>query len=104
MLADPGADPRRARILHAAKELWLRDGYDRTTISTLAASAHVSKATIYECWERKEDLFAEVHVQEAIWLIEYWSARIEADPQGGTIAGIYGQGFLALASNPLLAA
>ncbi len=51
-------DPRkREAILNAAEELFLRDGFDATSMDAIAAAAGVSKRTIYNHFGTKEALF-----------------------------------------------
>lgn len=50
---DPSTD---GRIIAAAAELLLQQGFDRTTVDDVAARAKVGKATVYRRWPSKEDL------------------------------------------------
>lgn len=50
---DPSTD---GRIIAAASELLLQQGFDRTTVDDVAARAKVGKATVYRRWPSKEDL------------------------------------------------
>ena len=50
------------RILAAAKPIFLREGYDATSIDAIAASASISKKTVYVRFASKEDLFEAVIV------------------------------------------
>jgi TetR/AcrR family transcriptional repressor of mexJK operon len=56
----PPSLDKRASILEAASTLFLRDGFDRTSIEAVASVAHVSKPTVYSHYEGKEDLFRAV--------------------------------------------
>jgi len=49
---------KRAAILHAAKELFLRLGYEGSSMDAIAAEAKVSKLTVYSHFNDKESLFA----------------------------------------------
>ncbi|ASK36146.1 TetR family transcriptional regulator [Alcanivorax sp. N3-2A] len=52
-------DPaKRAAILEAAKELFLRDGYVGTSMDAVAAAAGVSKLTVYSHFSDKPTLFS----------------------------------------------
>ncbi len=97
-------DPRRQRILEVAYALFLSVGYDEATTNAIAAATHLSKASLYTWWESKEHLFAELLGRETVGLLDDWMARVEADPLGGTIGGLYRHGFLALAAHPLMRA
>lgn len=50
-------DPRRRQILDAAAELFLRDGYDATSIDAIIAQAGGSKTTIYALFGNKLGLY-----------------------------------------------
>ena len=49
---------KRAAILQAAKDLFLRLGYDGSSMDAIAAEAKVSKLTVYSHFHDKESLFA----------------------------------------------
>jgi AcrR family transcriptional regulator len=49
----------RARIREAANELFLKHGFESTTVDAIVAAAGVSKGTFYLYFERKEDLLLE---------------------------------------------
>lgn len=48
---------QRARILHAAMELFLDEGFDRVSVEKIASEARVSKSAIYDQFGGKEPLF-----------------------------------------------
>lgn len=50
----------RDRLLAAAEEAFLRDGYGRANLSEIARSAGISKKTIYKLVASKAELFAAV--------------------------------------------
>src|SRR5450755_2390472 len=50
----------RERILEAATELFLQEGYGSTTIEAVAARAGISKRTFYDRFDDKAALFAAV--------------------------------------------
>ncbi|MEV6863507.1 TetR/AcrR family transcriptional regulator [Streptosporangium subroseum] len=56
----PGRPAKRHLIVDAAKRVFLRHGYVDTSIEMIAAEAGVSKQTIYNHFEGKEQLFAAV--------------------------------------------
>ena len=49
-------DPRRARILVAAQEVFAREGFRTAEVKTIAEQAAVGKATIYKFFASKEAL------------------------------------------------
>lgn len=53
-------DRKRAAILEAAIEEFLAAGYDATSMDRIAASASVSKRTVYNHFPSKEALFAAI--------------------------------------------
>ncbi|WP_313544173.1 TetR/AcrR family transcriptional regulator [Leifsonia aquatica] len=73
---------KTAEILAAARELFLRDGYAGTTIEAIAASAGVSKATVYSNFADKDALFVElleVVTGEAGGILRSATAGLEGD-------------------------
>ncbi len=62
---DPRVTRSRALILAAALEHFQADGYVGTSVDAIAATAGVSKRTVYNIYEGKEALFRAV-LQEAI--------------------------------------
>ena len=54
------AGPKGEAIAAAALRLFLRDGYERTSVDAIAAEAGVSKRTIYNRYGDKEKLFLSV--------------------------------------------
>jgi AcrR family transcriptional regulator len=63
--AKPGARrPRgemRELILDAALELFIEQGYDKTSLRQIAERVGVTKAALYYHFARKEDIFLELH-------------------------------------------
>lgn len=68
---DDGADPRRAEILAAAVAILAEQGYEKTTMLSVAKRAHASKETLYAWFKNKQGLFTE--------LIRTQAARIDRD-------------------------
>lgn len=58
--AKPGKDERRGAILKIAHEAFLTDGYAATSMSIIAARCGGSKATLYNYFSSKEELFLAV--------------------------------------------
>ena len=54
---------RNARILDAARELLLRDGYHGLAMEGLAESIHYSRATVYQHYRSKEDVLVALAAQ-----------------------------------------
>lgn len=55
-----GSTKKRAAILSAARELFLADGFDRTSVDAVAARAEVSKRTVYDYFGDKQTLLQAV--------------------------------------------
>ena len=55
----PKSDEKREQILNAAGELFASHGYEKTSLDQIAASAGVSKQTIYSHFADKADLLRE---------------------------------------------
>jgi AcrR family transcriptional regulator len=71
MTLDSPAPPRRGRapkrdaVLYAARLVFGRQGYTRTSIDAIAAEAAVSTRTIYNHFDSKEELFNSVLLHSA---------------------------------------
>lgn len=55
-----GSTQKRAAILSAARELFLADGFDRSSVDAVAARAEVSKRTVYDYFGDKQTLLRAV--------------------------------------------
>jgi TetR/AcrR family transcriptional regulator, mexJK operon transcriptional repressor len=55
-----GSEQKRAAIVEAAQRLFVRDGFERTSVDAIAAEAGVSKRTVYNHYGDKESLFLSV--------------------------------------------
>ncbi|MGC0208038.1 TetR/AcrR family transcriptional regulator [Streptomyces levis] len=55
-----GSARKRAAILQAARELFLADGFDRSSVDAIAARAEVSKRTVYDYFGDKHTLLQAV--------------------------------------------
>jgi TetR/AcrR family acrAB operon transcriptional repressor len=97
-------ETRRHQILDAAMRLMVRYGYDKTSVSEIAGEAGISKGAVYLHFESKDALFDALLRREMRHYAEDWHSRVEADPQGGTIGGIYRHILAAVKANPLVRA
>jgi AcrR family transcriptional regulator len=57
-----GAETRE-RILDVAQELFIRQGYDKTSLRDIALRLGITKAALYYYFERKEDILVELHLR-----------------------------------------
>src|SRR5262245_11386741 len=72
-VARPGSariDAKRAAILRAGKQVFLRHGFGGTSMDAVAAHARVSKMTVYRHFGSKEDLFAGVITELCEQIVE----------------------------------
>lgn len=63
-------DEKRGAILHQAAVVFSRDGYDRASMSRLAAECGVSKALLYHYYSSKESLLFDIIRDHLTGLIE----------------------------------
>jgi TetR/AcrR family transcriptional regulator, regulator of autoinduction and epiphytic fitness len=62
---------KRASILKAARDVFLKDGYSRAAVASIARLADVSTATLYKHFASKEELFAAVAKEAATAVGDY---------------------------------
>jgi AcrR family transcriptional regulator len=75
-----GPERRRPEVLDAALELFLRAGYDGTSMQAVAEKAGVTKPVVYACFDSKDELFrALLRREERRILAEIQGAFEEAD-------------------------
>jgi len=72
-----GSTLKRAAILDAARELFLADGFDRTSVDAIAAHAGVSKRTVYDYFGDKQTLLREVVIAAGETLMASVQAAID---------------------------
>lgn len=75
--------------MDAAADLFARHGFDKTTVAEIAQAAGISKGAIYLHFPSKEALFEAVVAREMAVHTRAWLEHMEADPEGGTLGGIY---------------
>ncbi|MEO8611684.1 MAG: helix-turn-helix domain-containing protein [Chloroflexota bacterium] len=101
-MADSDNQERADRILDAASKLIVHYGYDKTTVSDIANEAGVSKGAIYLHWKSKDEVLEALIFRESDRLVEDMLARIEADPDAGTIFSLYQYAIVTTIANPLI--
>ncbi len=57
---------RKAQLLDAAKQRFSRFGFKKTTVDEIAEAAGMSKRTVYEVFNSKEEILAELVMREAL--------------------------------------
>lgn len=97
-------EQREAAILDAAATLFVRYGFDKTSVADIAREAGISKGAIYLHFASKDALFEALLLREMQSYSAEWLARVEADPAGGTLGGMYRNVLQALNASPLMAA
>ncbi|WP_342569969.1 TetR/AcrR family transcriptional regulator [Paenibacillus sp. FSL R5-0749] len=55
-----GSSDKRAKIIAAARDLFLSDGFERSSVDAIAAKAGVSKRTVYDYYGDKQNLLLTV--------------------------------------------
>ncbi len=80
---------REQRILAAASRLFVDQGFDKTTVEEIAREAGISKGAIYLHFRSKDALFEVLLAREMATYGRRWQERMEADPEGGTLGGMY---------------
>ena len=71
---------RAAKVLAAAEELVVKQGFKGVTMSAVAQRAHVGKGTPYLYWNTKEDLFLEIIARSLADVLRDLAARVRAEP------------------------
>jgi len=70
-------DERRAMLLDAARDVILRYGYRKTTLDDVASAAGVSRATLYNYFPNKQEMFRSLIVTELDGLREAMNAAVD---------------------------
>ncbi len=71
--------PRTAKVLAAAEELVVKQGFKGVTMAAVAQRAHVGKGTPYLYWRAKEDLFLEIIALKLADVLQGLAARIRVE-------------------------
>lgn len=91
---------KRQAILEAAKALFLRHGYEGSSMEAIAREARVSKLTVYNHFSDKDTLFLEaVKAKCEEQLPQLFEARDTDDPVEARLLSI-GRAFLGLINSP----
>lgn len=96
-------DDRRERVLDAAAVLFVKYGYDKTTVGDIAKHAGISKGAVYLVFQSKDDLFEALLLREMARFSDAWFERVEAHPLGGTLGAMYESMLWALDASPFVA-
>jgi AcrR family transcriptional regulator len=87
-----GPERRRPLVLDAAHDLFLRNGFDGTSMDAIAAAAGVSKPVVYDCFSSKDELFTAMLDREEERVLRETEAALStpggaSDPEGALIRG-----------------
>lgn len=67
----------RQKILNAAAELFLNNGFEKTTIAQIVAHANIVKGTFYQHFQTKMDLLLELGRQDGAERVQNLIARVK---------------------------
>ncbi|NMB86754.1 MAG: TetR/AcrR family transcriptional regulator [Chloroflexi bacterium] len=95
---------RRQRILDAAAGLIVRYGYDKTSMSDIAAEAGVTRAIVYLHFDSKDQLFETLLFNETRRYMQAWLEDMQYSPDGGTLAGLFRSALRAVHASAFMAA
>jgi AcrR family transcriptional regulator len=68
---------QKSHVLDVAKERFNRFGFKKTTMDEISHHAKISKKTLYELFNSKEDLFVSLFIREALLARETLFSQIE---------------------------
>ncbi|UUU34092.1 TetR/AcrR family transcriptional regulator [Streptomyces sp. CA-210063] len=71
----------RARIIRAARDLFLARGYDKTSLAQIAREARVSTGTLFKRYLSKAALFAAVTSEQWRLDVQYAAPPPPGDPR-----------------------
>jgi len=81
MVGRPKSSEKRQQILHHAGELFLLQGYDRTSMDAVAKQSGVSKQTVYSHFQNKDVLYnAVIETKCEEYRIEKAAICIDSNP------------------------
>ena len=94
----PKSEEKREKIQEAAANLFLKEGYDRCSMDSIAAAAGVSKQTVYSHFDNKDELFRCCIVKK----VEMYDLRVRTSEHDDLESGLasFANGFLRLVSDP----
>ena len=69
---------KREKVFLAAKELFSRFGFKKTTVDEIADWAGISKRTMYEVFNSKEEILAELVMFEALTFRRHCKKEIKS--------------------------
>jgi len=91
-------------ILDASMDLFIKYGYDKTTVAEIAAHAGISKGAVYLHFASKEQLFESLLFRAVVRHNLRWHELVKTDPKGGLLSGMYKNHLKAMTESPLMTA
>lgn len=80
---------RHNAIINAAASLFIKLGYDKTSVADIAKRAGISKGAIYLHFKSKDKLFETLLMTKMGRFSYAWMDNVEADTNGGLMANMY---------------
>jgi AcrR family transcriptional regulator len=81
-------DTRREAILDVAQEVFLEEGFAAASMSTIAARVGGSKATLYNYFKSKDELFNAYVERRCLWQDEIFAAPLDNETPDQTLRRI----------------
>ena len=89
-----GPERRRPQVLDAALKLFLKGGYDGTSMEAVAKAAGVTKPVVYACFSSKDELFRSLLAREEELILTEVQAAFQdtdlSDPEPTLVEGFTG--------------
>lgn len=76
-------------ILDATEELFIKQGYDKTSVSEIAKESGIGKGTVYLYFKSKDELVETMFVRELARHNMKWYDYTIKDPKGGLLHRMY---------------
>lgn len=90
-----GPERRRPLVLDAAFKLFLRHGYEGTSMEAIADAAGVTKPVVYSCYPGKDELFKALLAREEERVLAEVTAVLPASVERGDLNRILTEAFTA---------
>ena len=89
----------QTRLLDAAEEVFVRDGYEAAQLDEIAARAHRSKGTVYIHFKSKEDLFLALFEDRTRSIIDGFRANLRECKSGKQSKEVFREFYVGLVSD-----
>ena len=96
-------EERSERLMAEASRLFVRLGYDKTTITDITRAAGASKGAFYLAFESKEAILEAVLIREMEVYLAASQEAMHRHPRAGTIGSMYEVALRALDASPVMA-